>query len=222
MKKTTIKAISASLLGLSVLFGSAMQAQDAKAEAILNKLSDKMTQYESVSADFSVNIVDEQSGVDKKLEGNIQVSGDKYRVLLDDNLIISDGDNLWTYSKKSNEVMIDLAEDMYEEEGIKPADVFRIWETGLFKYQHGGEESIEGTTCELIKLYPDDPEDKDFHTIKVFIDSNALEMKKAVIMGKDGSQTIYKLNSFNTDFIKSERFGFDQSKYPGVEVIDNR
>ena len=199
-----------------------VQAQDANAEAILTKLSDKMSKYESVSAEFSMQMLDKQAGVDETMRGQIKVSGSKYKLSLADNLVISDGQNLWTYQKKSNEVMIDLAEDMYEEEGIKPADLFKIWETGLFKYSHGGTATVDGKSCELVKLHPQDPSDKDFHTILVYIDADALEMKRAIIKGKEGNDTIYELKSFNTDFIKSEVFTFDESKHPGVEVIDNR
>ena len=98
-----------------------------------------MQQYESVSASFSSKMVDKQADMEVDQRGSIKVSGDSYKLKLGDNTVVSDGENVWTYSKKSNEVMIDLAEDIYDDEGIAPAELFTIWETG-FKNQYAGTE----------------------------------------------------------------------------------
>ena len=208
-------------LSLAVLMGLNVSAQDDKAKAILSKLSAKMQQFESVSATFASKMVDKQADMEVAQTGSIKVSGDSYKLQLGDITVICDGENVWTYSKKSNEVMIDLAEDLYDEEGIEPAELFTIWETG-FKSQHAGEEDVAGVKCDVIKLFPNDPEEKIFHTIKIFIDQEALEMKRAVILGKEGNDTVYNITSFDTGYIQSTEFKFDKSKFPGVEVIDNR
>lgn len=209
------------LLTLLLIGAVNISAQDTDASVILDKLSKKMQQYESVSASFSSKMVDKQADMEVKQSGSVKVSGDSYKLEMGDYTVICDGENVWTYSKKSNEVMVDLAEDIYDDEGIAPADLFTIWETG-FKNQHAGTESIDGVSCEVVKLFPTDPKGKSFHTIKIYIDSEALEMKRAIIQGKEGNDTIYDLNSFDTGFIGRSEFKFDESKYPGVEVIDNR
>ncbi len=196
-------------------------AQDDKAAGILSKLSDKMQKYESVSASFSSKMVDKQADMEVAQTGSIKVSGDSYSLVLGDVMVICDGENVWTYSKKSNEVMIDLVEDIYDEEGIEPAQLFTIWETG-FKNQYAGIESISGVQCDVIKLFPNNPGEKSFHTINIFIDQETLEMKRAIILGKEGNNTIYDINSFDTGYIKTTEFKFDPSRFPGVEEIDNR
>ena len=212
-----ITSLSIVLLALTI----SVSAQDEKATAILDKLSTKMQQYESVSASFSSKMVDKQADMEVNQSGSVKVSGDNYQLEIGDFTIICDGENVWTYSKKSNEVMIDLAEDMYDDEGIAPADLFTIWETG-FKNQYVGTETINGVACDVIKLFPINPQEKSYHTIKIYIDAEALEMKRAIIQGKEGNNTIYDLNSFDTEFIKSSEFKFTKALYPGVEVIDNR
>lgn len=196
-------------------------AQDGKATAILDKLSTKMQQYESVSASFSSKMVDKQADMEVDQSGSVKVSGDSYTLEIGDFTIVCDGETVWTYSRKSNEVMIDLAEDIYDDEGIAPTDLFTIWETG-FKNQYVGTETINGVECDVIKLFPTEPKEKSFHTIKIYIDAEALEMKRAIIQGKEGNDTVYNLNSFDTGFIKSSEFKFQETNYPGVEVIDNR
>ncbi|NNC84403.1 MAG: outer membrane lipoprotein carrier protein LolA [Flavobacteriales bacterium] len=220
MKFKTIPFLIA-ILSLTLFSGNALHAQDEKAEAILSKLSEKMKQFESVSATFSSKMIDKQADMEVDQSGSIKVSGDNYKLQLGDIMVICDGENVWTYSKKSNEVMIDLAEDIYDEEGIEPAELFTIWETG-FKSQHAGEETVNGTDCEIVKLFPNEPQEKVFHTIKIYIDPEALEMKRAMILGKEGNDTVYNITSFDTGYIQSTEFKFDRSAFPGVEVIDNR
>lgn len=198
-----------------------LQAQDAKAAGILDGLSKKMQQYESVSADFSSKMVDKQADMTVDQQGSIRVSGENYHLTLGDITVICDGENVWTYSKKTNEVMIDLAEDIYDEEGLSPADLFTVWETG-FKNQYDSEQSLNGVDCHVIKLFPNEPQDKTYHTIKLFIEKEEEVMKRAIIYGKEGNDITYDLENFDTGFIASTAFRFDKSKYPGVEVIDNR
>jgi outer membrane lipoprotein-sorting protein len=166
-------------------------------------------------------MMDKQADMEVDQKGSIKVSGDSYKLNIGDITVVCDGENVWTYSMKTNEVMVDLAEDIYDEEGIEPAQLFTIWETG-FKSQHIGTEPVSGVECEVIKLFPNDPKEKAYHTIKIFIDKKALEMKRAIILGKEGNDTVYNITSFNTDYIQSTEFRFDKSKYPGVEIIDNR
>jgi outer membrane lipoprotein-sorting protein len=204
-----------------LLVNSPLQAQDDKATSILDGLSKKMQQYESVSADFSSKMVDKQADMTVDQEGSIRVSGENYHLTLGDITVICDGENVWTYSKKTNEVMIDLAEDIYDEEGLSPADLFTVWETG-FKNQYDSEQSLDGVACHVIKLFPKEPQDKTYHTIKLFIGKEEEVMKRAIILGKEGNDITYDLENFDTGFIASTAFRFDKSEYPGVEVIDNR
>jgi outer membrane lipoprotein-sorting protein len=166
-------------------------------------------------------MTDVQADMTVDQAGSIKVSGDKYHLTLGDITVICDGVNVWTYSAKTNEVMIDLAEDIYDEEGMSPAELFTVWETG-FKHNYAGEETLAGKSCHVIKLFPKDPSQKTFHTIQLFIDKKAMEMKRAVIMGKEGTEITYDLENFDTGFINSGAFKFKKAKYPGVEVIDNR
>jgi outer membrane lipoprotein-sorting protein len=217
-----MKILLNSLLALLfIISGTSVHSQDAKAKAILDELSKDMQQYESVSASFKSKMTDKQSATEVKQEGSIKVSGDSYKVVIGDFTVISNGETVWTYSKKSNEVMIDLAEDIYDEEGIEPAELFTIWETG-FNNQYVGLETLHGVSCHVIKLFPKDPKEKSFHTIKLYIDKDAMEMKRAVIYGKEGNDIEYDLTSFDVGYINSSEFKFDKTKYPGVEVIDNR
>ena len=144
---------------MAVLLASmSISAQDAKAEEILKKVSEKANSYESVEAEFLSVMEDSQADLRVEQRGKIIVQGEKFNLDIDNNfIIISNGTVLWTYSKESNETMIDNIEDVYDEEGIKPSELFSVWEKDFKKY-YDSEGMVGSRSCDVIKLIPSDPQ----------------------------------------------------------------
>ena len=209
---------------MAVLLASmSLNAQDVKAEGILNTVSEKAKGYDSVEADFISVMEDKQADLRVEQKGNILVKGEMFKLDLDDNfLLISDGTTLWSYSKESNETMVDNIEDVMDEEGIKPSELFNVWEKDFKKY-YESEANVGSTPCHVIKLIPTEPKEKAFHTIKVYIDIAKNEVAQALIFGKEGNNTTYTINTFKSNVATTDgSFKFDKTKYPGVDIIDNR
>ena len=200
-----------------------INAQDAKAESILKDLSTKAKSYNTIKASFVSLMEDKQADLNVEQKGDVIIQGEKFVLDLDKNFeLISDGATLWTYSKEGNEVMIDNVEDVYDEEGIKPSEIFTVWEKDFQKY-YDSESSVNGKKVDVLKLTPTNPRDKSYHTVKVFIDREKTELVKVIIYGKEGNNITYSINSFQSNVdIASNTFSFNRSKYPGVELIDNR
>jgi outer membrane lipoprotein-sorting protein len=212
-----MKKISFLLLLMIAALGT--QAQDAA--KILNELSAKAKKYQSIEAEYTSRMLDQMNGIDLSTKGSIKIKGEKYHLDLGDYTLISDGSTLWTIQKESNECMIDDLADM-EDEAFKPSDMFTLWEQG-FKNEYKGEINVDGVDCYLIHLYPTDTEERDFHTIKMYIDKNKMELFKMEVKGREGSDMIYKVKSFKTNSSLSDSvFQFKESEYPGIEIIDNR
>ena len=147
-----------------------INAQDAKAESILKNLSAKAKTYDTIKASFVSLMEDKQADLNVEQKGNVIIQGEKFVLDLDENFeLISDGSTLWTYSKEGNEVMIDNVEDVYDEEGIKPSEIFTVWEKDFQKY-YDSEATINGKKVDVLKLTPTNPKDKSYHTVRVFID----------------------------------------------------
>lgn len=195
-------------------------AQDQKAIDVLSSLSAKTKAYKNFSADFTMSLVDLQSDLNIKKSGKIIVSGKKYRVHLDDDVVIGNGENRWTYQKESNEVYVDYeAED---EGALSPSSLFTIWESG-FKQFYEGAGTYKGKKTHQIKLHPIKPGDVTYHTVKLTIDSEKMELMKVEVLGKEGDQYTYELLTFKNDAqIAADAFTFNQSKFPGAEIIDLR
>jgi outer membrane lipoprotein-sorting protein len=193
---------------------------DPKSRAIVDKLIAKNKTYTSFDADFSSRLVNADSKLDVKQEGNIKVKGRKFRLTLLDNIVINDGTVLWTYSKKTNEVSMNDPKEM--DETLDPANLFNVYDKG-FKSQYVGESTEDGVQVVTIKLFPLDPVKKTYHTIILTIDKNKMEPRRVEMRYKDGNVVTYTLKNFkpNAEMVDA-LFTFDKSKYPGVEVNDMR
>jgi outer membrane lipoprotein-sorting protein len=196
-----------------------LQAQDEKAKEILDELSEKTRQYPTITSTFTFTLEDKAADIEQVQEGDLKMKGKKYYIKLGENQIYSDGDTRWTYNEEMNEVYIDYA-DM--EEGLNPGDIYTIWESG-FKNYYKGEETLNGSAHHVIKLVPEDPSEKSYHTVLVYVDQGKMEVSKIEIMGKQGDNYTYTVKKFNTDASYSDdTFVFDSAEYPGVDEIDNR
>ena len=85
---------------------SGMGASDPEAKKILDGVSNKFKTYKTVQAKFSLKI---ENSAGKNLgvkTGNVYMKGSKYRITVTGQDIFSDGSNVWTYDKESNEVTI--------------------------------------------------------------------------------------------------------------------
>ena len=64
---------------------------------------------------------------------------------------------------------------------------------------------------------------RSFHTIQCYIDEKALQVVRLVVKGREGTDVVYDVNVFEGNgTIPEGAFTFDQAKYPGTAIIDNR
>jgi len=215
-----MKFIQNILLAALIAISGSIHAQDAKAKAILDKVSNKTRQYSTITSDFSFTLEDKAADVKQTQEGTLKMKGKKYYIKLGDNEIYSDGETRWTYNTEMNEVYIDVAEAGGE--ALNPAEIYTVWETG-FKQYYEKEIKEDGKTIDVIKLIPTDARDKTFHTVKVYIDKAKEEVTKIEIFGKQGDNYTYKVKTFKTDAnYGNDTFVFNKANHPGAEEIDNR
>lgn len=196
--------------------------QDPKAKKILDALSAKTKTFTSIAAEFTSTLDNKSADLHVENKGQLKMQGDKYNLTLGNHNIITDGTTTWTLAKEDNEVYVDNNEDMEDEDAIKPSELFTIWESG-FKYKYEQELNVKGKNCDLINLYPKNPAEKNFHTIKLFVDKIKQEIAMVVMMGKGGETITYELTKFTPNAtVTASEFTFDKAKHPGVDVIDNR
>jgi outer membrane lipoprotein-sorting protein len=221
MKKRTLftTLILVFTIGLNLLYAQ----QDEKAKGILDKLSKKTAEYKSMKADFEYQMLNESEAIDETQKGSLTTKGEKYHLMIAGQEIISDGTTVWTVLAEAEEVQVNtVPEESEAEEFISPTSILTLWEKG-FKYKYDKSDMLNNVAVDIINLYPEKAEEKSFHTIQLFVDRSKSTIVQIIIKGKDGTDFIYKIKSFQTDVpVQESTFSFSTQAHPDFEVIDLR
>lgn len=216
MRKYTLLSFA---LFLSIQMISFAQ-YDAKARDILDAMSAKYKNILAYKASFSTSLVNEADGVNETFKGEITVKGDKYLLETTDQIVINDGEAVWTYLPDVNEVNIDVYDP--DEDEITPSSIFDEYKKG-YKYIWMEATVQNGVACDVIDLIPNNAQNNQFFKIKMLISTKDKTLTKWTMFEKSGNQHIYTISNFNSNIsITDALFKFDETKYPNVEVVDLR
>jgi len=189
-------------------------AQDEKADKILENLSVKTKSYNYMDVDFDFNFLNTTQGINENQKGNIRINENKFRLDLNQQLIISNDSIQWIYLKESNELQI--MEYDSEDDMLSPNKLFTIYENG-FKNQY--VELVENQ--HIIDLFP--LESNEFKNIRIYIDKDKIQLSKIILYDKNGGSFTYSITKFLTDVkIDDKSFLFNNEEYPELEIIDLR
>lgn len=216
MKKVVLSAFVLLLTGFA-----SMAQTDPKAKAILADVSKKYRTYDVIKTEFTYTLDNPQAKVKETQGGTLFVrsKANKYKVILKNQELISDGKNQWTYLKADKEVQ--LSEVDNSADALNPAKIFTIYEKG-FKSLYTGESKVNGRTFQMIDLTPVDSK-RSFFKVRLMIDKINKQISNAVIFDKNGNRYTYTIKTFSPNVkVPESTFAFDAKKYPGVEVVDLR
>jgi outer membrane lipoprotein carrier protein len=213
MKKTL--ATLALTIGLFQL-----QAQyDPKALEILDAMSKKYKAIEAFEANITQTLTNEVDKINEEFKGTITVKGEKFRLVLPEQVLINDGATQWTYLPEAKEVNIDTYDPASDD--VNPTKILDMYKKG-FKYLHIAEKTEGGVLCDEVDLVPD-KKDAQFFKIKMMIVKKDKSLQSWTMYNKSGDRYKYTITKFNpTMKVDDSFFTFDPKKYPGVEVIDLR
>ncbi|MBK7851975.1 MAG: outer membrane lipoprotein carrier protein LolA [Bacteroidetes bacterium] len=220
MKKKIVFALFL-LIGLSSMAQTAQVEQtDKKAQEILKGVSTKYKSFKSVKATFVISIENTKDKSKEEQKGTIYLKGNKYKLEIASQDVISDGKTRWTYVKDANEVQIDNQKT--DENTISPSNIFTMYEKGwLFKFI--GEQKEKGMVYQLVELVPVEPKKKNIYKVKLTINKNDKFISTAKIFDKNGSIQTITVEKLTPDVIIDDSpFTFTAGKYPGAEIVDLR
>ncbi len=198
------------------LVGTVLYAADGS--EIIKKTQRKYETTKTMSARFTQHFHWKLAGEQQQQDGNIWLKGDdKFKIETPDQIIVSDGKTLWTYSRVNNQVIIDRLEK--SSQNLLPHDI-------LLKYVNDyrpvqvTEEKINGVDCYIVRLVP-----KNEHTfiraMRVWIDKKEYITHKIEHVDVNENTTTYELYQIALDqSIPDKLFTF--TKMNGVEVVDLR
>ena len=197
----------------------ATQAQSKKAEDILRKVSETTKSYRSLKISFNYEMINEEADIHEEERGVLIVSGDKYRLSIAGQVVINNGETMWTYLKDANEVQINDVEE--EDDGmITPTKLLTEYADD-FKPKLTGEQLWKNTKIWLIELKPKG--DKPYEKVELKIDQDEERILEIAIFDQNGNIFKYSLNEYKPNVLFDPGdFTFEPEEHPGVELIDMR
>ena len=204
-----------SIVTLFLSFSVAVFSQDAS--QILNSLSEKTKSYKNISIDFDFKYENELEDIREKKSGKIIIENEKFKLEIDDQIIVCNGKDQWIYSKETNEVQI-LEYDRTNE-FMNPKNLLNIYEQG-YNYRYDKEIEIDSKFYHLIDLFPNE-ENNEIIKISLAISKDENMVKKIEAFESNGAIYTYTVikSRYNR---KNLKFDFNTSKYENIYIIDLR
>ncbi len=183
---------------------------EPKAEKLVGEVLEQIKNYENISVKFSYNLENQATNTSEETNGEVYINGEKYRMELDGNIIIYDGQKLYTVNNTDEEVKISSVDE--EDNSISPSKMLTFFEEG-YNYKWDIEQNQKGRIIQYIKLIPIDT-NADYKNVLLGTDKYTKNISNVIYTMNNGTRTEIKIYSFKTDQPLSENlFKFDKSKY---------
>ena len=204
------------LTTLLITLSTTLLAQDQLAKEVLDKLSATTKSYKNMTIGFDFIFENKNQNINEKQKGILVLQEEMYRLEMEEQIIINNGESQWIYLADMNEVQI-MDHDP-EEQIMSPKKMFTIYEKG-YKYSYVGANSEKGKRLQIIDLFP--KESGAFMKVTLVVDAAKNQLHKITILDKNGGTYSYLITSFKSN-ITVVPFTFNTSNYPGIEIIDLR
>jgi len=195
--------------------------QDPEAKAILDRMAEKIRQYQSIQYDFALIVFDHKENHKNTSKGSIIIKGDKYKVTSGSTTVYYDGTTMWTHAEDDNEVTITEPDNQDDDFLSNPASVFTFYNRD-FKYMYRGETTVDSMEMHEIDLFPRNL-DQPYSRIKIFIEKNSDRLAIVSAVGKDGvDYSVFLKNMVTNKIFPDEVFTFEPAKHKKITVVDMR
>jgi outer membrane lipoprotein carrier protein len=193
--------------------------QDPKARQILDAMSKKYQAMKAFRATFVQTLENTSAKIKENMEGDITVSGNKFRLKMSGQEVINNGSTIWTYMKSENEV--NISENDPNEQDMSPDKIYSMYKKG-YKYVYLNDEKVNGEVCNVIELTPEDKSNPVFK-VRMNISKKDNSVKSWKMFKNNGNRYTFTIKQFTPNApVDANTFAFDKAKYKGVKVIDLR
>ncbi len=222
------------LISFSLLYSQQDTAtHDPQAKIILENLSKKTASYDAIRMYFNYITVNRIDSTEESFDGYLYIRGkDKYKFIVPNNEVFSNGTKTWAYLKKEGEITVTWV-DPNDKNVLTPKNLLTIYEIG-FKYRYLGELDTEikikdgknisnvMKTLYIIDLYPESVKQTPYSIIRIWIDKTDMRITNIRYFGKDEFDFVVDILEFNTTTtIPDLLFEFNEKNYPAdIEIID--
>lgn len=214
-----MKKIISFLFAFLVFAQFSFAQKDPVAGKILDEMSKKYQSMKVFNAVFTQTLENQSNKIKESIQGDITVSGNKFRLKMKDQEIINNGTTIWTYMKSENEV--NISDNDPDETQMSPLAIFSMYKKG---YKFALVETVKeaGQSYNIIELSPEDKNNQ-LSKIRLQINKKDNTVKSWKMFRDNGNRYTYVIKQFTPNMeVDANYFGFDKAKYKGVKVIDLR
>ncbi len=205
------------VLFLAVFVTCQLNAQERNARKLLKAVVDKTSSYKNFKAELSYTMVNTDMNINEKKTGLLFVEGDKYRIEMEGQIVISDGKTIWTILKDSKEVMISSAED--SDESMSPTKILSTY--SKYKAKFDKSQSFKNSSLKTIDLKA--KKGKKFEKLALVVNAQKHSLESFSIYDKNGNVFTYHIVNLKPNInLPKNTFHFDTKAYPDYEVVDMR
>jgi len=202
---------------------SSAEDSDPRAKAILDEIRQRFESLESLGADFTLDITFPEEPTESQ-KGKIAKQGDKFRMSMASQTVISDGETLWMIFDHNKEVQINNMPDEAEMGGmvLSPESLLNFYDHGDFAYFITGEAREAGQVVQQIEFKPMD-RNAEYTKLRMNVSKASKDVVSVTAFGRDGSRYKLSLDRLvpNKRF-PAGHFAFNKSDYPDYYVEDLR
>jgi len=178
-----------------IILGMTACATGGEAEQIVSKVGKTIREAKTLEIEFEERFIWKMTDEENVLKGTLMMSGDeKFRIETDDQLLVSDGETLWTYNKLANRVLIDQLAN--SDEALLPRQLLLQYTDGYLA-QKLPSETVGGKVCDVLSFTDQDGESY-YVKWQVWIDPDTYLPKKLMQEDLNGNMNIYILNSIRS------------------------
>jgi outer membrane lipoprotein carrier protein len=212
--KSAIKKMSILILALT----TALSTFSQNANEILEELSSNTDSFENIKVTFVYKMENKEADISEETNGVLLLEGDKYNLNIAGQVVISNGETLWTYLPDSEEVQIN---EVYDDDGFSPSKLLSTY-TDDYKAKKMNDIKSGGRMFYHLELKPID-KDSNFDFVELVIDKEKMQLSKFIIHDFEENIFTYSINQFITNSeLSDDSFFFDTEMHPNVEIIDMR
>ena len=204
------------IIFLTTILNTMLVAQNDLAKNILDQLSLTTKSYKNITIKFNFIFINETQNIKENQKGKLILNNNNFRLEMNDQTIINNGETQWIFLNDLNEVQI--MEHDPEDDTMNPNKIFSIYEED-YKYNYIELKSEDEKKIHLIDLFP--KKSNEFIKINIAVNAEKNQLERIKIYDKNGGNYTYFITSFITN-TNIEPFIFNINEFPDIEIIDLR
>lgn len=185
---------------------------DENATEALQKASKKL---QNVSGTVTLTLLDSQKKQTAKQSARVQYRKGMYRLTMDNQEVVCNGETIWQWNKDANEIVINNMPPESDVDLLNPGRLIANYGKN-FRAKYIRTDN-DGTV--VVDLQP--RSSQSYHKIRLFINEETGELRRIEVHKYDSSREIYDFSNQKYNTLKGN-FSFNPADHPEAEVIDMR